>query len=202
MKKQIIVINGGTSFRTYENYISYLKEIRINIEKLKIRRSWRDTLAAELGDAYEILVPRMPNSTNARYAEWKIWFNNITEVLNDEVIIIIGHSLGGVFLAKYLSENTFPKKITATILIAPPFEDVAGAKESLTDFVLPSSLAKFAKQGGKIYLVHSKDDPIVPVTHLYKYQQSLPEAEAIIFENREHFNQETFPEIIELIKSI
>ena len=53
-----------------------------------------------------------------------------------------------------------------------------------------------------IYLIHSKDDPLVPFTQLKKYQQALPKAEAIVFENREHFNQETFPEIIELIKSI
>jgi len=50
--------------------------------------------------------------------------------------------------------------------------------------------------------VHSKDDPVVPFTQLKKYQQALPNAETVVFENREHFNQETFPEIIELIKSI
>ncbi|MBI4652949.1 hypothetical protein HY750_01725 [Candidatus Kuenenbacteria bacterium] len=68
--------------------------------------------------------------------------------------------------------------------------------------MLPSSLEKFTKQGGKIYLLHSKDDPVVPFAHLAKYQQVLPNAKTIIFEDRKHFNQETFPEITELIKSI
>ena len=203
MKKQIVIIHGGTSFETYEDYISYLKAKEINIEKLRPRKEWKDTLATELGDDYEILMPRMPNGTNARYDEWKLWFNKIAEILNDEVVLI-GHSLGGIFLAKYLSENTFPKRIIATILIAPPFDDTDGGdgKESLIDFALPTSLAKFTEQSGKIYLVHSKDDPVVPFTQLKKYRQALPSAETIVFENREHFNQETFPEIIELIKSI
>ena len=203
MKKQIVIIHGGTSFKTYEDYISYLKNKEISIEKLRPRKEWKDTLATELGNDYEILMPRMPNGTNARYDEWKLWFNKIAEILNDEVVLI-GHSLGGIFLAKYLSENTFPKRIIATILVAPPFDDTDGAdgKESLIDFALPSSLAKFTEQSGKIYLVHSKDDPVVPFTQLKKYQQALPNAETVVFKNREHFNQETFPEIIELIKSI
>jgi len=203
MKKQIVIIQGGTSFKTYEDYLSYLKTKEISLEKLRPCKDWKDTLVSELGDDYEILMPRMPNGTNARYDEWKLWFNKIAEILNDEVILI-GHSLGGIFLAKYLSETTFPKRVMATILVASPFDDTDGAdsKESLIDFALPSSLAKFTEQSGKIYLVHSKDDPVVPFTQLKKYQQSLPHAETIIFENREHFNQETFPEIIELIKSI
>lgn len=203
MKKQIVVIHGGTSFKTYEDYITYLKTKEINIEKLKPCKDWKDSLKSELGNDYEILMPRMPNGTNARYKEWKIWFERIAEVLNDG-LILIGHSLGGIFLAKYLSENIFSKRISATILVATPFDDTDGAdgQESLIDFTLSPSLEKFTKQGGKIYLLHSKDDPVVPFAQLARYQNKLPGAEVVVFDNKEHFNQETFPEIIELIRSI
>ncbi|OIP79498.1 MAG: hypothetical protein COT39_03570 [Parcubacteria group bacterium CG08_land_8_20_14_0_20_48_21] len=203
MKKQVVVIHGGTSFKTYEDYISYLKNKKISIEKLRLRKEWKDTLPSELGDDYEILVPRMPNGMNAHYEEWKLWFERIANLLNDNVVLV-GHSLGGIFLAKYLSENIFPKRVIATMLVAPPFDDGGELEsgESLADFALPSSLAKFTEQSGKIYLIHSKDDPVVPFTHLKKYQQALPNAETVVFEHREHFNQETFPEIIALIKSI
>lgn len=203
MKKQVIVIHGGTSFKTYDDYISYLKSKEIKIEKLRPHKDWKDTLVSKLGENYEILMPRMPNGTNARYEEWKLWFNRISEVLNDG-LILIGHSLGGIFLAKYLSENSFPKKISAVILVAAPYDDAEGAdgKESLEDFGLLPSLKKFTKQVAKIYLIHSKNDPVVPFAQLAKYQKSLPNAEVFTFENREHFNQETFPEIIKIIKSI
>lgn len=160
-------------------------------------------MSTELGDDYEILVPRMPNSNNAQYNEWKIYFSKIANVLNDEVVLI-GNSLGGIFLAKYLSENTFPKKIRATILIAPPFDDIDSPDDrwSLMDFTLHVSLAKCAEQGGKIYLVYSQDDPIVSFAQLKKYQQALPSAQIMVFDNRQHFLHETFPEMVELIKLI
>ena len=37
--------------------------------------------------------------------------------LNDE-IVLVGHSMGGSFLAKYLSENKFPKKIKGAFLVS------------------------------------------------------------------------------------
>lgn len=207
MKKQIIVIHGGTSFATYKDYLSYLKNKEIKIEKLRPRKEWKNYLASKLSARYDVLLPLMPNATNARYQEWKIWFDNITKVLNNK-IVLVGHSLGGIFLAKYLSENIFPKKIAAVILVAAPFDDSdddterAGSKESLKDFALPSSLKKLAKQCDKIYLLHSQDDPVVPFKQLEKYKNALPNAKAIVFKDRKHFNQETFPEIVKIIKSV
>ena len=200
MNQQIIFIHGGTTFDTYEEYISFLKTKEISIDKLKPRKEWRDSLADDLGMNFEVLFPKMPNGTNASYQEWKIWFERIIPLLGENVILI-GHSLGGIFLAKYLSENSFPKKIKTTILVAPPYDDANGG-ESLKDFKLPTSLSRFAKQGGIIYLIQSKDDPVVPFEQLAKYKKALPNAKILTFEDRGHFKQETFPEIVELIKKL
>ena len=116
-------------------------------------------------------------------------------------IVLVGHSRGGQFLAKYLSKNTFPKPIRATVLVAAPFDDV-GRGRSLTEFALSNSLEKMAQQSGQVYLLHSKDDPVVSFDHLGKYKNALPNAEARVFTNRQHFNQESFPEIIDLIKNL
>ena len=35
MKKQIVVIHGGDTFETYEQYLNFLKNYEINIEKYK-----------------------------------------------------------------------------------------------------------------------------------------------------------------------
>lgn len=200
MNKQVIIIRGGTTFDTYEDYILYLKNKEINIEELKHCKGWKDTLVENLGDDFEVLLPQMPNKANARYNEWKLWFERMTPFLNDN-IILVGHSLGGIFLAKYLSENILPKKIKATILVSAPFDDENSGK-SLADFILPAFLVKFAQQSEKIYLIYSKDDSEVLFGQLKKYKQALLNAKEIIFNNRGHFNQEIFPEIIELIKSI
>jgi len=203
MKKQVIIIHGATSFKTHEDYISYLKNEEVSIEVLKSHKSWRDTLTSELGDDYEVLIPRMPNKQNARYEEWKIWFERIDNLLDDEVILI-GHSMGGTFLVKYLSENIFSKKIKSVVLVAAPFDEEDDVKngDSTADFIPPSSLIKLIEQARKIYILYSKDDPVVAFRQLERYQQALPDAKVIVFEDRQHFGQETFPEIIELIKSI
>jgi uncharacterized protein len=200
MKQQVIVIHGGSTFDTYEEYISHLKKSEIQIERLRLKRDWKESLAKKLGEDFDVLLPQMPNKTSAHFEEWKIWFGKIIPFLENKVILV-GHSLGGIFLAKYLSENDIPKKIKATILVSAPFDDEKTGR-SLADFKLSFSLTKFADQGGKIYLIQSKDDLEVPFENIGKYKKSLPEAKTMIFENRGHFLQEDFPEIIDLIKSL
>jgi len=200
MRQQVMVIHGGTTFDSYEDYLSYLKNMEIDLDRLKSKKDWKTNLQEELGANFEVLSPRMPNGTNACYKEWKIWFERIITLLNDN-LILVGHSLGGIFLAKYLAEEEISKRIKATILVAAPFDD-KNRKESLADFRLSSSLVKFGEQGGVIYLIQSKDDPFISLDQLTKYKKALPHAKMIIFDNREHFNQETFPEIIELINKI
>jgi len=200
MKQQIVIIHGGTTFDSQGDYLSYLKNKEIDLEKLRPHLDWRYSLQNELGENFEVLLPQMPDKTNAHYNEWKIWFERILPLLDKE-IILVGYSLGGIFLAKYLSENNFPKKIKATILVAAPFDDKDSGK-SLADFKLSFPLDRFVKQGGKIYLIQSKGDPEVLFGNLEKYKKALPNAETIVFEDRGHFSQESFPEIIELIKTL
>ncbi len=209
MKKQIVVIHGGNTFDTYEEYLSFLKGFSIDFERIKAgTKNWKQTLQERLGEEYEIIAPSMPNKTNARFLEWKIWFEKFIPFLEKEVLLI-GHSLGGTFLAKYLSENEFPKKVRATFLVSAPFDN-EDSGESLADFVLegtglyppsPANLSMLEKQGGKIFLYHSEEDPIVPFAEFKKYKNALPNAVARAFKDREHFNQEEFPELVNDIQS-
>lgn len=199
MKKQIVVIQGGHNFDTYKEYMAFLNNYKIDIGKLKTKR-WKENLAERLGKDFQVISPKMPNSMNAKYKEWKIMFEKLFPFLRNN-LILLGHSLGGIFLAKYLSENKFPKKILATFLIAAPY-DRETRKKSLADFILPKSLNKFQAQGGNIFLYHSKDDPVVPFVSCKKYKNVLPEAEAVIFKNKGHFDQTEFPEIVKNIKNL
>ncbi|MDO8603942.1 MAG: alpha/beta hydrolase [bacterium] len=198
MKKQIFTIHGGDAFATYEEYLEDLKAFQIDLDGFK-RSGWKNTLQNALGQDYDVNSPRMPNSGNAKYIEWKIWFEKMIPYMQDDVILI-GHSLGGSFLAKYLSEENISKKIKAAFLVSAPY-DTDGNRE-IVEFVLPGSLSLFEKQGGSIFLIHSKDDPVVSFKEFEKYQKALPKAKAIIFEDRGHFNQESFPEIVEQIKNL
>lgn len=198
MKKQVVAIHGGDAYATYEEFLTGLLNKVVSLEWLTFH-DWKNALAEELGDGYEVILPRMPNPQNAKYLEWKIWFEKLIPHLQDGVILI-GHSLGGIFLAKYLSEETFPKKIRATFLVAAPY-DMDGDRR-IVEFVLPDSLEAFAKQGGKLFLYQSEDDPVVPFSELGKYQKSLPSARVKRFADRQHFNQDSFPEIVSDITAL
>jgi len=200
MKQQILVIHGGATYNNYKEYFVDLKKREVNLEKLRFKVVWRYGLGKMLGNKFDVFNPKMPNQDNAHYKEWKVWFEKIIASLNDE-LILVGHSLGSIFIAKYLAENKVSIKIKASILVAAPFDD-SDVDEPLGDFVLKNSLDGFAKQGGKIYFFQSKDDKIVPFAQLGKYMKMLPKAKKRVFNNREHFNQESFPEIVKLIKNI
>lgn len=197
MKKQVIVIGGGDAFGSYEEYLDFLKNFPVSADYFKPRHDWKSVLPEALGADYEVFLPAMPNKTNAKFAEWKIWFEKMLPFIEDGVVLI-GHSLGGMFLAKYLSENRSPKNIGALVLVAAPHN---GSGE-IGDFVLSSSLDAINKQVSKIYLFYSKDDMVVPFVESEAYKKQLPDAEVVVFEDRGHFNQLEFPEIIKLIKSI
>lgn len=198
MKQQILVIQGGDAFETYEEYLVSLKSKQISLDRIRFK-DWKKNLQETLGASYDVILPQMPNSQNARYAEWKIWFDKII-VLLDEPVILVGHSLGGIFLAKYLSENETPKKVKATFLVAAPYN--SEGIHPLADFILSENLARFSTQGGKIFLYHSKDDFVVPFSNLALYKNALPDAHMRIFDDRQHFKQAQLTEIVEDIRSL
>jgi predicted alpha/beta hydrolase family esterase len=199
-KQQVVIVHGGTSFKKYGDFIRFLKIEELTIAKLKPRKGWKLSLESRLGGAYEVLQPRMPNPNNAKYEEWKLWFEKLSPLLRNGVILV-GHSLGGLFLAKYLSENKFPKKIAGLVLIAAPF---SRADENVrpSDFAKLFSLEKINSQTRKIILFHSKDDPLVPVKEVERYKAALPSAKALIFSRKGHFGQEQFPELTREIKKL
>lgn len=201
MPQQIFIVHGGETFKTYGEYLEFLNNYEVDIEKVK-HGGWKDYLQDELGDDYEVIFPHMENYHNAKYAEWKVFFSKFYPYLKDG-IILIGSSLGGTFLAKYLSENDFPFKIKAVFLIAAPYDEKdRNIDYDLGDFILPESLERFSRQAPKIFLYYSKDDPIVPFSDLEKYANSLPNAEKIAFEDRGHFKLKKFPEFIKILKNI
>lgn len=196
--KQVVFIHGGTTFYDYGDYLKYLRSKTVNVSRLTAQKLWFSQLQEDLGDDFQVLSPKMPNGTNAKYDEWALWFGRIAEVVDDNVILV-GHSLGGVFLAKYLSKHDFPKKIRATLLVAAPYEDET--HEDLASFKIIEGLERFVSQGGDIIFYHGTDD-IVPLSELDLYKKSIPNAESHKLSAQDHFVREAFPEIIKRIKDL
>lgn len=196
---QVIVIHGGSPFRTQDEYLDYLKNLELTMARLK-KVSWKDFLGERLGEKFDVIKPEMPCKMNPHYDEWKIYFEKVLAIC-DHDLILVGHSLGGIFLAKFLSENKTDKNILASFLVAAPSVDVL-SEETLGDFLLQEDLSLFEKQSSKITLFHSTDDPVVSIDHLEKYRKQLPNAKFILLNDRKHFSGDDLPEIVGEIQNI
>jgi predicted alpha/beta hydrolase family esterase len=198
-KTQIFFIHGGMTFKNRKDYLHWLKVRKISIEK-KVR--WDgDYLDNELGRRFEIIRPRMPLSEDAKYEDWKTWFKRYIPHLRNNVILI-GNSLGGIFLAKYLSENKFPKRILSTYLVCPPFDNTLSTEDLVGGFKLKADLSLIEKNSKKLYLLFSADDDVVPLAHAEKYRNKLKNAKILIYKGKNgHFRVPKFPEIVKMIKN-
>lgn len=197
-KTQILYIHGGMTFKNRKDYLHFIKNRKISVEKKK--RWAEEYLDKELGYKFEVIRPRMPLQDNAAYEDWKIHFEKYIPYLRDNVILI-GGSLGGIFLAKYLSENKFPKKILSTYLVCPPFDDTCFTEDLVGGFKLKNDLSLLEKNSKNLTLLFSKDDDDVPIEHAQKYRNKLKNANIIIYKSKNgHFNISKFPEIVKMIK--
>lgn len=204
MKKQVIYIHGGDSFTKREDFLNHLKVTPIwNLPGKENTLSWKGALPKDLGEDYEVYLPSMPNKQNADYEEWVIWFERHFEYLRNDVILV-GCSLGGMFLAKYLSENTLSFKPKALFLLAAPcgtFATTTGDDCGNFQFN-PEILTKLSENIENITLFHSKDDFVVPYEHVLEYKKYLPNAELVTYSDKNHFLIPEFPELLDKIRHI
>lgn len=194
---QLLYVHGGTTFSTYDEYLEHLKSRPLSLDYSG--GSWADKLSENL--SVQIITPKMPNKVNAKYDEWKIHFERHLKMM-DEDIVLIGWSLGGTFLMRWLSENNSDKNILFCYCISAVYDDVdLGDRHLAGGFeCLDNSQQLIQKNCSSIRFFHSKDDDQVPFSHMLYYQELLPEAKFHIFSDRKHFYMPEFPELIQAIQ--
>lgn len=199
MKTQVFIIHGGMTFKNKRDYLEYLKTRDVSIEK---KARWNDVyLKKKLGDDFEVIRPEMPLAENANYEEWKTHFERHFPFLKHG-IILVGCSLGGIFLAKYLSENKFPKKILSVYLVGSPFDHSLSTEDLVGGFRLKADLSFLEKQVKNLNLLFSKDDDVVLISHAEKFRRKLKKANIVVYESKNgHFKISEFPEIVKMIRA-
>lgn len=141
----------------------------------------------------------MPCKQNSQYDEWQIWFERHVEFMREDVILV-GHSLSGGFLSKWLSENILPVSIKQLHLVAATFSHESDDYK-LSNFRNKSFPGKFFENNIKdVYIYHSEDDPEVPLLESERYHSMIPNSHFHKLNDRGHFLGEEFPELFENIK--
>lgn len=167
MKKQILFIHGAGGYEEDE----------------KLAASLRD----ELGTAYEVHYPKMPEEDDSGYEAWKEQIIKGLSALTGEVILV-GHSFGASLLLKYLSEEKIEKPIVALFLVASPYW---GTQDWQAEYALEEKFATRLPKHSRQFFYHSRDDDVVPFAHLELYKEKLPQATFHEFDKRGHqFNND------------
>ncbi len=200
-KTQVVAIHGGDTFSSMEEFVENLKNKKVDIDRMRPKKGWRSGLQKELGEDFDVLLPRMPLSDNADYEIWKMWFEKIINVVDDE-LILVGHSLGAMFLIKYLTENKIDKKIKSLLLASPAYCGI-DKKDECCSFNMTKKTSFFEKNMKnikKITFFHSKDDSVVLYENFLKFKEVVTNADFVSFSDKGHFLDEKFPEIVNAIK--
>lgn len=197
-RHQCIFIRGGESFDNKEEFYSYLK--KREYDPYLDSKRWTNWLQWSLEYSFDSFIPQMPNKQWADYTAWKIWFEKLLPYINDEEeskIVLVGQSLGALFLMKYLSEEGFNKQISQLHLVCPYFNNEGLIDEKTTTFELNlSNISNVEKIVNRINIYHSKDDPFSPFSHSLKYLKYLPKAQFFEYENKGHFDEPTFVDLL------
>jgi uncharacterized protein len=159
-----------------------------------------ESLQKELGSAYDVRYPKMPLEEDAGYSDWKARIAAELASLEDEVILV-GHSVGGSILLKFLSEEQVASSIAGLFLIATPYfgGDEDWNYEELTlspDF--PEKLSNIPR----IFFYQSRDDETVPFAYLALYAEKLPKATFREFDGRGHQFRSNLADIASDIKEV
>jgi len=143
-------------------------------------------------------TPNVPEVYQATYEEWKETFERCHHV--DEETILVGHSCGGGFLMRWISENK-DKKVGKVVLVAPwtdPSGGLTGRMEELFKFDLDEELVTRTK-GFTVFSSDNDQDSVKQTVSILK--NKVKNLKVVEFHNYGHFcysdmNTEEFPELL------
>ncbi len=148
---------------------------------------WRPYLMGELEklDIYSCALP-MPTPDKPIMSEWLSEIKHyIDRDINDEVYLV-GHSLGGTAVLRYLEQFNSPN-IKGVIIVSAPCTRTEINKRIWNFLETDFDWDLIKSRLNKIIIIHGDDDPLVPISDAEKTSREL-NSELIIIPNGKHLN--------------
>lgn len=152
-----------------------------------------------LKETYDINYPKIPDENDPEYEAYKAKIDEELKKIHNKVVLV-GHSLGGCCLLKYLSEKKIDNNIAGIFFIAAPFWGDGGWQYE--GFTLENNFASKLPTAFPIFFYHGTNDEIVPFSHLALYAKKLPHAIIRKIAGRGHQLNNDLSEVVEDIKSL
>ncbi len=168
-------------------------------------KNWIPWLKKELGKRkLNCLVSNFPSPYLQNYESWSKILQAYLEIgYTTEETIFITHSLGGIFIAKFLIENHV--KIKKLITVAGFNQIKFDEDNSLYDsfYMENQELEKLKENCLERICFYSDNDPYVPKQEAENFAGYI-KAEKVLIQNAGHFNEKygykEFKEILQYIK--
>lgn len=164
-------------------------------------KNWFPWLASELAKHdIEATIPAMPDSMRPNMKVWVKLLQETVGIADDEVVLV-GHSIGGTTILRYL-ETLQSQKIRGAIVVAAPLLPLE--KEHLLGmnhyFESPFDFSKIKRAASTICAVYSTDDPAVAIASGHIARDQLADT-YIEIPNGGHLNEKsgyaTFPILLQ-----
>ena len=157
---------------------------------------WEPLLGDDLGPAYEVRAPRMPDPENPDDRAWRA---RIAELVREaDQPVLVGHSFGASTLLRYVADAKPRPAFRGLFLVSTPFWG-----KDHPEFALTAEQLRRLQSVSPLFFYQSADDPVVRPTHFAKYRKALPNAVFRQLESRGHeFDQDRFPELVVDIRSV
>jgi uncharacterized protein len=157
-------------------------------------------LRDQLGSGFEVSFPIMRDPDEQHYVPWS---ERIGQILGeaDERLVVVGHSLGGSVVLKYLAETGRHEPIAGLVLVATP---LWGREEEWElEWALPEGWPRAGTELPSTFLFHSRDDEEIPFAHLDRYAELLPDASAHPLDGNGHlFDRGDLSEILDAVRGL
>ncbi len=159
---------------------------------------WLSWLMVELGkiNIWACALP-MPNANNPTKEEW-VNFMKASIGHPDQNMFLVGHSLGGPAVLRYMESLENNNHLGGVLLISSFIEpiDMDNTKSDfrkIDNFVIPEiNLEKIKNIPNKVTLIHGKKDTVAPFSHSEKISRIM-NGKLILIPEGDHFSQKIKP---------
>jgi predicted alpha/beta hydrolase family esterase len=148
---------------------------------------------------FTMVTPAMPDPENPHYKPWKRAFEKALRECEGETAVI-GHSLGASVALKYLSEKPPLKAVSALFLVGAVYWGLKDWK--VDEYTFERNFHHHLRYIPNIFFYHSKNDAVVPISHLRRFAAALPGATIREFEHDGHLFGKGIPQLVADIKAL
>ncbi len=154
--------------------------------------NWFPWLQKQLGVCNELCQAlEFPRPFDPVYADWLAVFEQMK--LTNETVLV-GHSCGGGFLLRFLSEHP-DVKVAKVFLVAPWLDPDTELTTSFFEFDIDPHLT----ERNELHIFTSSDDESSLLKSFEIIREKLPNANYHAYTDKGHFCETEFPELLKLL---